>query len=454
MRIKKSLAYSLILSFYLSSCSSYASHSSLVFRSPTAFNSSLENEFLLNLDKLESIFIISEAVLLDFDNELNLAVLKNKKFLLSDSKNYKKMMILWNESHQLQEKIINQYLSLLEEAQDIQRSYLTRKRASVLLAKFNLKSTSKVALSKLSWDELKINLNASLTSKGEATLSSSFKDEQEKIKILRANRAKFQKEGKRLQKLNNALIQKIEIESNDLQLTDLNQDEQKRADLKFYPSTGPNGNVVGLIFPKNVWALTYDDGPHPFHTPKIINNLKELDIKATFFWLAENIIPHQSIVDLVRVEGNATENHSWSHVQLTKASESVLNREIIESTLLDTKAYGERPRFFRCPYGAGNSVTRIRKIIADQDLIHVYWNVDSLDWQDKDPSSIVKRAKNQMKLVGHGVILFHDIHPQSVIASKELIEWSKDLKGTENEIRWVTIPEIVNELNREIQAPK
>ena len=82
MRIKKSLAYSLILSFYLSSCSSYASHSSLVFRSPTAFSSSLENEFLLNLDKLESIFIISEAVLLDFDNELNLAVLKNKKFLL------------------------------------------------------------------------------------------------------------------------------------------------------------------------------------------------------------------------------------------------------------------------------------------------------------------------------------------------------------------------------------
>jgi peptidoglycan/xylan/chitin deacetylase (PgdA/CDA1 family) len=306
----------------------------------------------------------------------------------------------------------------------------------------------------LSVDELKINLNSSLQEIGEAALPSSFKDEQEKIKILRANRSIFQFAGKKLKKLNNELIQKIEIESEELQLKDLNQDEPKKADLKFYPSTGPNGNVVGLIFPKNVWALTYDDGPHPFHTPKIVNNLKELDIKATFFWLAENIIPHQSIVNLVREEGNATENHSWSHVQLTKASESVLHKEIIESTLLDTKAYGERPKFFRCPYGAGNSVTRIRKIIADQDLIHVYWNADSLDWQDKDPASIVARTQKQMKLAEHGVILFHDIHPQSVIASKELIEWSKSLSGTENEIRWVTIPEIVNELNQEKQAPK
>ena len=86
-------------------------------------------------------------------------------------------------------------------------------------------------------------------------------------------------------------------------------------------------------------------------------------------------------------------------------------------------------------------------MISDLGMIHVFWNVDTLDWQDKDPDSVVARAQKQMKAAGHGVILFHDIHPQSVIASKKLVEWSKTLKGTDAEIRWVTIPEIVDEMN-------
>ena len=80
-------------------------------------------------------------------------------------------------------------------------------------------------------------------------------------------------------------------------------------------------------------------------------------------------------------------------------------------------------------------------------MLHVFWNVDTLDWQDKDPASILARAKKQMQANGHGVILFHDIHPQSVEASKKLLEWSKTLKGTSDEIRWVTLPEIVDEMN-------
>jgi hypothetical protein len=51
-----------------------------------------------------------------------------------------------------------------------------------------------------------------------------------------------------------------------------------------------------------------------------------------------------------------------------------------------------------------------------------------------------------MNAAGRGVVLFHDIHPQSVIASKKLVEWSQTLKGS-NAIRWVTIPEIVDEMN-------
>ncbi|MGZ3789879.1 MAG: polysaccharide deacetylase family protein, partial [Bacteriovorax sp.] len=245
---------------------------------------------------------------------------------------------------------------------------------------------------------------------------------------------------------NDELNQTIDKEADQLQLVD-SKVREPQSELKFYPSTGPNGNVMGLIFPKNVWALTYDDGPNPVHTPAILKNLEDLGIKATFFWLAGNVVRYQSVVDMVKEKGMVRANHSWSHPQLPKLDAAGLQKEIVQSTQVETKSYGEKIKFFRCPYGAGNSVPRIRQMIADLDMIHVFWNVDTLDWQDKDPDSILARAKKQMQAAGHGVILFHDIHPQSVIASRKLVEWSKTLKGTANEIRWVTLPEIVDEMN-------
>ena len=77
-------------------------------------------------------------------------------------------------------------------------------------------------------------------------------------------------------------------------------------------------------------------------------------------------------------------------------------------------------------------------------MLHVFWNVDTLDWQDKDPESVFKRAQKQMLQYNRGVVLFHDIHPQSVIASKKLVEWSK-VQG----VRWVKLNDIVKELNGE-----
>ena len=82
-------------------------------------------------------------------------------------------------------------------------------------------------------------------------------------------------------------------------------------------------------------------------------------------------------------------------------------------------------------------------------MIHVFWNVDSLDWKDKNPETILARVKKAMAAEKKGIILFHDIHPQSVEASKLVLKWSATLDGTPQAQRWVTIPEIVNELNRQ-----
>lgn len=415
-----------------------------------------EKEFSAYLDRLKSIFLRAESGLGDFDKELDAAVAGTGNISFENSRAYKKMIVMWSLSHRLQDKIIFHYLALTEMVHDKNLSPEKRRMAKNILLKFKKKLDSKDVVEKISFDELKSNIALSIREQRKVSNKSflqselpsvSFADEQEKVKTLRQYRNHLRSMGKAEQISNDELNQKIESESDKLQLIDQKGRDPQQAELKFYPSTGPNGNVMGAIFPKNVWALTYDDGPNPVHTPVIVKNLKELGIKATFFWLAENVLRYQSVVDLVKEQGSTRGNHSWSHAQLPKLNAEQLQKEIVKSTEVDNKAYGEKTKFFRCPYGAGNSVPRIRKMIADLDMIHVFWNVDTLDWQDKDPDSIVARAQKQMKAAGHGVILFHDIHPQSVIASKKLVEWTKTLKGTDREVRWVTIPEIINEMN-------
>jgi peptidoglycan/xylan/chitin deacetylase (PgdA/CDA1 family) len=209
------------------------------------------------------------------------------------------------------------------------------------------------------------------------------------------------------------------------------------------PGVGKGGSISGGIFPAGIWSLTYDDGPSTKYTPSVLENLKRNGIKATFFWLYQNAkLPElAAIVKQAGEEGHGRANHSISHANLPKVSDARLFKEVAGAQEGFTQLYGEAPRFFRCPYGAGVTSPRIRKVIADQNLIHVFWNVDTLDWQDKNPDSVVARAEKQMALLKGGIVLFHDIHPQSVIASNKLIE------KTKAKLHWEPLSQIVDEIN-------
>ena len=417
-----------------------------------------DKEFLDYLIRMKSIFARSEAYLYEFDKEIDESLEKNSQVDFESSKTYKKLILMRELKNRTQDKITYFYLKLTDISYDKTLDSNQRKMAKKVLKAFKTELDSATALNKLAFDDLKIHIADALKMRrGFSTKSvnaadmpaQNFKSEDDKVKLLRANRELFRNLGKAEIVQKDDMTQKIEDESDKIQLVDV-QSREPSSEKKFYPSVGSNGNVMGLIFPKGVWALTFDDGPNPTHTPNIVKNLKELEVKATFFWLAQNVIPNQSTVNLVKENGHALANHSWSHPQLPKLSDEGLKKEINMSTEVESKAYGQPVEFFRCPYGAGNSVPKIRQRIADLNMIHVFWNVDTLDWQDKDPDSILARAQKQMKANGnHGVVLFHDIHPQSVIASKKLVEWTKTLKGTADEVRWVTLPEIVKEMNGE-----
>ena len=212
-----------------------------------------------------------------------------------------------------------------------------------------------------------------------------------------------------------------------------------------FSSTTSAGNIVGNGFPANTWSLTYDDGPGGKTTPTVLKNLKDHNMHATFFMLAKQVEGLPSTAKSVADAGMDIASHSYDHAQLTKVGPDSLEKQIGGAKKIIETKLGKTVKLFRLPYGAGVNVSSIRKKIAEHNLIHVFWNVDTLDWQDKNPTSIFNRAVKQMKATpkNSGVVLFHDIHAQSVIASELLMTYF-----TEQKINVCTVQSVVDQMNQ------
>lgn len=353
------------------------------------------------LTEYKNNFFQAESALRTFDKELDLALEKKKNNFLATASTYPQLLGLRSEREELKEKIIHQYIQALDS-----------RRKNIIPP---LRPLDHIALHDLLVTINKIHKEKNIKIPNELLTFSS----QDLINARNIYSQEFE--------------QAVKSASPNTS--------------KLYPSPGQDGNMMGTDFPPNTYALTYDDGPSDLYTIPILENLLSHKKKATFFWLAENIERLQSIVDKVGQAGMSLQNHSYTHAQLTKLKAPQLRREIISSQELQSISYGETPKFFRCPYGAGTNVARIRQMIAEQKMIHVFWTIDTLDWQDQKPNSILERTKKEMALEKRGIILFHDIHPQSLEASKLLLDYSDTLENTEEKIRWVTIPEIAEELN-------
>ena len=216
-----------------------------------------------------------------------------------------------------------------------------------------------------------------------------------------------------------------------------------------YPSISRAGNLTGNTFPNKVWSLTFDDGPRAKSTKVIVDNLYKRGIKATFFMLTREAKKFPDTAKYVVDSGMTIALHSYNHKNLVKESLKTVEYEITTAKEDLEQLLGVKTKTFRLPYGSGVRNTDLRTVIEKNNYIHIFWNVDTLDWKDKDPQSILSRVKKQMKLTPNnsGVILFHDIHSQTVVASEltmdyllseghrictveELIEWHNGIDNS------------------------
>jgi len=216
-----------------------------------------------------------------------------------------------------------------------------------------------------------------------------------------------------------------------------------------YPSVNGAGNITGNTFPANTWAFTFDDGPRGQRTKTVVDDLYSRGLKATFFMLTAEAIKYQSAAEYVKDAGMEIALHSYTHKSLAGVSQTRLDYQVTKAKKDLEKLIDVKLEYFRLPYGAGTRSSLTRKVIAQNKLVHLFWNIDTLDWKDKDPKSIFARAKKQMALTPKksGVILFHDIHSQSAVASALLMDYLM-----ENDKKICTIGEIINHINGQSEA--
>jgi peptidoglycan/xylan/chitin deacetylase (PgdA/CDA1 family) len=167
-------------------------------------------------------------------------------------------------------------------------------------------------------------------------------------------------------------------------------------------------------------VLTFDDGPDPRYTPHILDTLAEYDVRATFFVCGEQADWNRDLLGRMADEGHVVGNHTWSHPLLTRLTRSQIHSEMERTSDVIEDAYGERPLWFRAPYGAWNRAAF--QLGAELGMEPLAWTVDTLDWTIPGTRTIVHRVEDGA--APGVVVLSHDAggdRTQSVRALKDYL---------------------------------
>lgn len=154
---------------------------------------------------------------------------------------------------------------------------------------------------------------------------------------------------------------------------------------------------------ENRIALTFDDGPHPGYTEKILKVLDQYGIKATFFVIGQNAEYYKEALDKVIAGGHQVGSHTYSHKHIRTQSQQELERELERNREL-LSSFGIVPTIFRPPEGVCNG--NVYRASAKENCDIILWTVDTGDWASPPTELIVKRVTGYVK--NGDIILMHD----------------------------------------------
>lgn len=158
------------------------------------------------------------------------------------------------------------------------------------------------------------------------------------------------------------------------------------------------------------FALTFDDGPNPAATPRLLEILARAEVKATFFLIGRFARQCPELVRDIANAGHLVGNHTMTHPWLICKTERRIREELANASAAIEDITGEKVRYFRAPHGARRPA--VLRLARQMEMVPVQWNIICQDWNPIGVDKIVSRAitgveRNRRAGVATNIVL-HD----------------------------------------------
>ena len=173
-------------------------------------------------------------------------------------------------------------------------------------------------------------------------------------------------------------------------------------------------------------ALTFDDGPDPAQTPRLLKLLAQQHVRATFCLVGENVARHPDLVRKIVAGGHTLCNHTWNHsLKIGKQPATKIQADLQRTNAaIQRAAPGAKIKYFRAP--GGNFTPRLVGVAKQMRMTSIYWKVDPRDWDhpEGETSSAHRRhliARIEQHTHAGAIVLSHDYAQPDTIAAYRVL---------------------------------
>jgi peptidoglycan/xylan/chitin deacetylase (PgdA/CDA1 family) len=195
-----------------------------------------------------------------------------------------------------------------------------------------------------------------------------------------------------------------------------------RVGLQSFPQTLP-------LADKEV-VLTFDDGPFPQTTTRVLAALAHECVRATFFLIGRSSAANPALVKRIAAEGHSIGHHTWSHPNLMRIAADTAMEEIDrgiaadEMALHGTASSVPTTPFFRCPYF--ESTPAVLDLLQARGIVVFGADLWASDWNPMTPRQELKLMTERLNAAGKGIILFHDSKARTAAMLPDFLRYLRD----------------------------
>jgi peptidoglycan/xylan/chitin deacetylase (PgdA/CDA1 family) len=203
-----------------------------------------------------------------------------------------------------------------------------------------------------------------------------------------------------------------------------------KVDAATYPQVGSKSFEQTLPLEDHEVALTFDDGPWPQTTPKVLAALARECVRATFFLIGKPASEHPALVRRIAAEGHTIGHHTWTHQNLKYMKPDDANAEIdkgiaaVEMALHGTATTTPSTPFFRFPYFEMTPQTL--DLLQSRDIVVFGADLWASDWNPMTPKQELKLLIDRLNIARKGIILLHDPKAQTAAMLPAFLRYLRD----------------------------